>query len=156
MKAITQEELITGFVAWLTTRYDPITISAYNSTPAVIVLLKEFLEANPMLPTLRTGITANYPDNLTMPDNGTPNADSFPLADSQDIDLLRRQVEFLYDLLDDIDTADDQAKGDDALYRKIVQAAQRKKNQCGVCSEDGITLSVDRLDFKTKTEARGE
>ena len=33
----------------------------------------------------------------------------------------------LYALLDDIDTAGDLAKGDDALYRKIVERTQSKK-----------------------------
>lgn len=40
----------------------------------------------------------------------------------------------LWALLDDIDTADDVAKGDDAAFRRIAQAAQQRRH--GVLSGD--------------------
>lgn len=36
-------------------------------------------------------------------------------------------AQYLYQLLDDIDTAGDMAKGDDKLYRSIVERIQSKK-----------------------------
>ena len=47
----------------------------------------------------------------------------------------------LYALLDDIDTAGDIAKGDDALYRKIVERTQSKKGSF-VISCDGQTVRL--------------
>ena len=47
----------------------------------------------------------------------------------------------LYALLDDIDTAGDIAKGDDALYRKIVERTQSKKGTF-VISCDGQTVRL--------------
>lgn len=72
----------------------------------------------------------------------TPNR-SVPLSEFSDVFRLRKIVEHLYDLLDDIGEVDDAARGDDKTYRRIVSGLQRKKNQSGVVSVDGIFLSVE-------------
>jgi len=48
-------------------------------------------------------------------------------------------AEWLYMVLDDIDSADDMAKENDSLYRKTVYKLQRLKNEVG-CSPDGQVL----------------
>jgi hypothetical protein len=48
--------------------------------------------------------------------------------------------EFLYQLLDDIDTVSDAAKGDDAGYRRAVQRIQARKSEVGE-SPDGYTMN---------------
>ena len=47
---------------------------------------------------------------------------------------------WLYAILDDIDTASDHAKGDDAKYRECVERLQRLRGQVGA-SFDGQTLT---------------
>ena len=65
---------------------------------------------------------------------------------------MQRSLEYLYDVLDDIDTADDMAKSDDHFYRRIVQRLQLKKNDTGIFSPDGYGLNVEIKEFKTKSE----
>jgi hypothetical protein len=48
-------------------------------------------------------------------------------------------AEFLFDLLDDIDTASDIAKGDDAAYRSMVERIQRRRFE--VASTDGYAVT---------------
>lgn len=54
---------------------------------------------------------------------------------------LHSVAQYLYQLLDDIDTVGDIAKGDDKLYRAMVEKIQAKKNlvvdQC-----DGYTVTL--------------
>jgi len=59
-------------------------------------------------------------------------------------DQLHEVAQYLYGLLDDIDTAGDIAKGDDKLFRKIVERTQSKK---GVVVEgcDGYTVVLKPL-----------
>jgi len=68
------------------------------------------------------------------------------LDDCSDVERLRETVKHLYDLLDDIDTAGDMAKSNDAGYRKLVEQIQRRKNdnvgQWGGVSSDGYTLFI--------------
>lgn len=45
---------------------------------------------------------------------------------------------FLYQLLDDIDTASDVAKGDNAAYRRIVERIQRRRFE--VATTDGYNF----------------
>jgi hypothetical protein len=45
---------------------------------------------------------------------------------------------FLFDLLDDIDTASDRAKGDDNAYRAIVERLHRRRFE--VATTDGYTV----------------
>ena len=52
----------------------------------------------------------------------------------------------LYDLLDDIDTADDLAKSDDKLYRALVRQAHAKRFK--YATTDGYTV-----DFKVGDDA---
>ena len=47
-------------------------------------------------------------------------------------------AEYLYTLLDDIDTISDIAKDNDKLYRKLVEKVQQKKSL--VADTDGYTL----------------
>ena len=61
-----------------------------------------------------------------------------PLSQETDTSRLRCTVDFLWSLLDDIDTASDIAKKDDKLYRQIVEAIQsRRKEQV---ASDGCEL----------------
>lgn len=50
----------------------------------------------------------------------------------------REIVEFLWKLLDDIDTMGDVAKSDDAFYRQAVEKIQNKRWEVG--TSDGYTL----------------
>lgn len=52
--------------------------------------------------------------------------------------MIREQAEFLYGLLDDIDTANDQAKDDDAFFRKLVNSLHGKRFE--VASTDGYSV----------------
>lgn len=53
---------------------------------------------------------------------------------------------FLFDLLDDIDTAEDMAKADDAVYREIVKQLHRRRFE--VADTDGYAVT-----FKEKRDA---
>lgn len=48
-------------------------------------------------------------------------------------------AQFLFQLLDDIDTADDMAKADNAGYRKLVRKIQRRRFE--VAETDGYTVT---------------
>jgi len=50
-------------------------------------------------------------------------------------------IEFLFGLLDEIDTADDMAKGNCELYRKLVQRYQLRRWETGITT-DGYTLDT--------------
>lgn len=54
-----------------------------------------------------------------------------------------KAANFLWGLLDDIDTASDRAKGDDRTYRKIVERLQRRRFEVG--STDGYTVTFNTL-----------
>jgi hypothetical protein len=56
---------------------------------------------------------------------------------------------WLYDVLDDIDTASDHAKGDDVKYRKTVERLQQLRHEVGR-SLDGYTVT-----FRNPSEAYG-
>jgi len=49
-------------------------------------------------------------------------------------------IEFLWQIIDDIDTASDIAKGDNVLYRGQVERLQQKRWETGITT-DGYTLS---------------
>lgn len=49
-----------------------------------------------------------------------------------------KAAQFLWGLLDDIDTAGDRAKGDDKAYRQIVERLQRRRFEVG--STDGFVV----------------
>ena len=70
----------------------------------------------------------------------------------ENVEHLRRTVEYLYDLLDDISTADDTAKDNDAFYRLMVRRIQNQKNATGVQSLDGYSLDIEEVHFRTKRE----
>ena len=53
-------------------------------------------------------------------------------------------AQYLYQLLDDIDTATDMAKHDDVLYRRLVEAIQKKKAAV-VETCDGYTVTFKPL-----------
>jgi hypothetical protein len=52
----------------------------------------------------------------------------------------RKIAEWLYFIIDDIDTASDHAKGDAAKYREVVEKLQRLRGEVGV-SFDGQTIT---------------
>lgn len=51
-------------------------------------------------------------------------------------------AQFLWKLLDDIDTASDIAKGDDNYYRGMVERIQRRRFEVG--STDGYTVTLNQ------------
>lgn len=55
--------------------------------------------------------------------------------------LMDAHAQFLWKLLDDIDTASDIAKADDKSYREIVDKIQRRRFECG--STDGYRVTLD-------------
>ena len=61
---------------------------------------------------------------------------------------LHAVAQYLYQLLDDIDTAGDMAKSDDALYRRIVECQQAKKRKV-VAECDGYTVTLKPLPSNT-------
>ncbi len=65
---VTPSEALFGFVAWLTTRTDPVTFGASHNASPACDLVGEFCKVN-SLPEPREGI---YPNNLTMPKDGNP------------------------------------------------------------------------------------
>lgn len=52
----------------------------------------------------------------------------------------REAALFLWDRLDDIDTASDRAKSNDAAYRQIVERIQARRHEVGRVSPDGRTV----------------
>jgi hypothetical protein len=64
----------------------------------------------------------------------------------QDIEAaeMEKVAQFLFGLLDDIDTVSDIAKGDNALYREIVERIQRKRFEVG--STDGYTVTFSPVE----------
>lgn len=58
---------------------------------------------------------------------------------SDQIDPRLAASDFLFGLLDDIDTAGDMAKGDDNAYRRMVERIQRRRFE--VASTDGYSVS---------------
>lgn len=61
-----------------------------------------------------------------------------PLSEEQDVKRLRDDVDFLWSLLDDIDTASDIAKADNKLYRAMVEVMQKRRHER--VKSDGISL----------------
>ena len=53
---------------------------------------------------------------------------------------MRGTAEFLWALLDDIDTASDRAKADDAAYRQIVERIQRRRFEVGTTDGYSVTF----------------
>lgn len=49
-------------------------------------------------------------------------------------------AQFLWKLLDDIDTASDIAKGDDKSYRAMVEKIQRRRFECGSTNGYRVTF----------------
>ena len=50
------------------------------------------------------------------------------LSEVDDVDFLRKEVEYLWKIIDDIDTASDAAKNNDKAFRSIVEAQQGKRH----------------------------
>lgn len=63
-----------------------------------------------------------------------------PLTEETDVERLRADVDFLWSLLDDIDTATDMAKDNDKWYRARVEMVQGMRHQR--ITSDGYTLFV--------------
>lgn len=53
-------------------------------------------------------------------------------------------IEFLWSLLDNIDTADDMAKDNDKAYREIVQNLQKRRWETGI-KTDGYQLDLSAI-----------
>ena len=61
-----------------------------------------------------------------------------PLEECTDVQKLQKTVEFLWGLLDDIDTVSDMVKSNDVAYRKLVEKLQCKRFE--VVTSDGYDL----------------
>lgn len=61
-----------------------------------------------------------------------------PLEDCTDVQKLQKTVEFLWGLLDDIDTVGDMVKSNDVAYRAMVEKLQCKRFE--VVTSDGYDL----------------
>ena len=72
------------------------------------------------------------------------------VTEFNEINYLQRVVIHLYDLLDDIDTANDMAKNNNEAYRNIVSRIQQRKNDSGVSSPDGYGLCIEKKEFNIK------
>lgn len=71
--------------------------------------------------------------------------------------LYKFAFEYLFDLLDDIDTAGDIAKDDDKFHRSIVNRIHKKRFNVGVT--DGYNLEINSKKIKEmicKKEANNE
>ncbi len=64
-------------------------------------------------------------------------------------DEMHAVAQYLYQLLDDIDTATDMAKADDKLYRAIVERTQAKKADV-VAECDGYMVTLRPLAANAK------
>lgn len=51
-------------------------------------------------------------------------------------------AQFLFGLLDDIDTAGDIARADDKLYRELVEKIQRKRFEVGTVNAAGTAVTL--------------
>jgi hypothetical protein len=60
-------------------------------------------------------------------------------------------AQYLYQLLDDIDTANDMARADDNLYRLIVERTQAKKSAV-VAECDGYTVTLRPITTNTEIQ----
>ena len=58
--------------------------------------------------------------------------------------LLLNCIEFLWTIIDDIDTYGDMAKGNDKMFRKLVEDAQKRRWETGIES-DGYSLDFSGL-----------
>ena len=70
-------------------------------------------------------------------------------------DEMHEVAQYLYQLLDDIDTAGDMAKADDTLYRKIVERTQTKKGAV-VAECDGYTVKLRPLPSNVQSDRLAE
>lgn len=61
-----------------------------------------------------------------------------PVSECTDVIKLQKTVEFLWKLLDDIDTVGDMVKSNDVAYRKMVEKLQCKRLE--VVTSDGYDL----------------
>lgn len=63
----------------------------------------------------------------------------------EDTDLanMRAAAEFLFDRLDDIDTASDACKGDDAAYRQIVERIQARRFEVADVIDDNVRFHCE-------------
>jgi len=53
-------------------------------------------------------------------------------------------IKQLFTILDDIDTCSDIAKGNDIMYREIVEKLQKKRWDTGITT-DGYTIDLSKL-----------
>ncbi len=56
---------------------------------------------------------------------------------------MRGTAQFLWGLLDDIDTASDAAKADDNAYRQVVERIQRRRFEVGSTDGYAVTFLAD-------------
>ncbi len=60
------------------------------------------------------------------------------------MDEKEKVIEYLWQIIDDIDTASDIAKSNDVAYRNMVEKLQKKRWKTGITS-DGHTLDLSKM-----------
>lgn len=76
--------------------------------------------------------------------------DFFPIENVKDA-----VIDYLWQIIDDIDTASDIAKSDNGLYRKIVEGLQKKRWRTGITT-DGYTLDMTNIKVPENLETNRE
>ena len=89
------------------------------------------MESTPLLIIEGLAMNANEPQAEPLIGQSRSNYEGLgtPLYEECDVKRLRDDVDFLWSLLDDIDTASDIAKEDDKLYRQIVEIIQKHRHK---------------------------
>jgi hypothetical protein len=67
------------------------------------------------------------------------------------INDLESTIKFLWQIIDDIDTASDMAKSDDKLYRNIVENRQKRRWETGITC-DGYNLDLSKIKNMTEND----
>lgn len=94
-------------------------------------------------------------DIETLSEGGAEATASNLLATCENSTLLRLAVIRLWNILDDIDTVSDIVKGDDALYRSLVEGLQAKRHNTGITT-DGYSLFVGSSSNSKQAPQPGE
>lgn len=69
------------------------------------------------------------------------------------MDITEKVIEYLWQIIDDIDTTSDMAKGNDVVYRNKVERLQKKRWRTGITT-DGYKL--DKTKMKEPNTAKHE
>ena len=74
-----------------------------------------------------------------MKNEPTPKDERMPISECNDIEFLRKAVDTLWQIIDDIDTMSDIAKESDKMYRAHVEKIQKRRWKVGIAC-DGYNI----------------